>query len=137
MLNTLLRLFEDDNLMSKFEKALKSLDERIKNEFAMPINAESIFNAGFKDMGSYYELKLNIHDGVTENDINVEMENDETVKISVEQKLCNSTFKAVTVTTIPDDADADSLTAELVDSDVVVKVEKENKPSKTIKVTKK
>lgn len=135
MLNTLLKLFENDNLMSRFENALDILNNKIQNEFGK-INAQAIFSAGFKDMGCNYELKLNLHEGVTENDINIEMENDETVKISCTQELENSTFKAITVTTLPEDAIADTLTAELVDSTVVVKVEKA-KTAKKIEISKK
>lgn len=143
MINTLLRLFDNDNFMSRFENALKSLDERLKQELkeiSVPMNAEAIFSAVFKDNGDNYELKINLHEGITESDINVEIEDDETVKITAEHKDENSSFKMVTMTTIPDDADADTLTAELVDNKVVInvkKVEKDTKENKVIKVTKK
>lgn len=143
MINTLLRLFDNDNFMSRFENALKSLDERLKQELkeiSVPMNAEAIFSAVFKDNGDNYELKINLNEGITESDINVEIEDDETVKITAEHKDENSSFKMVTMTTIPDDADADTLTAELVDNKVVInvkKVEKDTKENKVIKVTKK
>lgn len=143
MINTLLRLFDNDNFMSRFENALKSLDERLKQELkeiSVPMNAEAIFSAVFKDNGDNYELKINLHEGITESDINVEIEDDETVKITAEHKDENTSFKMVTMTTIPDDADADTLTAELVDNKVVInvkKVEKDTKENKVIKVTKK
>lgn len=136
MLNSLLRLLDNDNLMSRLDQALKTLDEKIKNEFAAPINFESVFNMGFKDMGCYYELKVNLHEGVTEEDINVEMENDETVKISASQQLGNSSFKVGIISTLPEDAIADTLTAELVGETVVVNVEKA-KATKKIDVKKK
>lgn len=137
MLNSLLRLLDNDDFMSRLEKTLKSFDEKIKQEINAPIGLESIYESGFKDMGKNYELKLNLNDGVTENDINVEIEDDETVKISAEYNVGESKFKFMTMTTLPEDADADTLSAELVDNSVVVKVEKENKPNKAIKVTKK
>lgn len=143
MINTLLRLFDNDNFMSRFENALKSLDERLKQELkeiSVPMNAEAIFSAVFKDNGDNYELKINLNEGITESDINVEIEDDETVKITAEHKDENTSFKMVTMTTIPDDAYADTLTAELVDNKVVInvkKVEKDTKENKVIKVTKK
>jgi HSP20 family molecular chaperone IbpA len=123
--------------MSRLEKVLETFDERLNQEFNVPFGNVSVVDSGFMDMGQFYELKINLNDGVTENDINVEIEDDETVKVSAEYETGETKFKFMTMTTLPEDANADSLTAELEDNSVFVRVEKENKPNKTIKVTKK
>jgi HSP20 family molecular chaperone IbpA len=137
MLNNLLRLLDNDNFMSRLEKVLETFDERLNQEFNAPFGNVSVVDSGFMDMGQFYELKLNLSDGVTENDINVQIEDDETVNVSAEYENGETKFKFMTMTTLPEDANADSLTAELEDNSVFVRVEKENKPNKTIKVTKK
>ena len=137
MLNNLLRLLDNDNFMSRLEKVFETFDERLNQEFNAPFGNVSVFGSEFMDMGQFYELKIYLNDGVTENDINVEIEDDETVKVSAEYETGETKFNLMTMTTLPEDANADSLTAELEDSTVFVRVEKENKPNKTIKVTKK
>lgn len=137
MLNNLLRLLDNDNFMSRLEKVLETFDERLNQEFNAPFGNVSDVDSGFMDMGQFYELKLNLSDGVTENDIKVEIEDDETVNVSAEYENGETKFKFMTMTTLPEDANADSLTAELEDNSVFVRVEKENKPNKVIKVTKK
>ena len=145
MLNTLIRLFNDENIMERLENAYSVLSKRLNEELEKyNVNVETEFNdnffdyseTNFVDKGCHYELTINVNDKVEAEDINVDLEDDKVIKVVVKHNEKNMTYKSSTTTMLPEDAVADSLTADFIDGKIVITVDKA-KSSKKICVNKK
>lgn len=136
MMNELIKLLEDGNLMSRLENAMSLLNEKLGN-IDFGIEKFDTFNTSdFKDMGPNYELRVkSFNEKINEDNINVELEDDKFITVSVEYSDENTTYNSTTSVTIPCDAIADSLRADLVDGEIVITVDK-RKESKKIRVNK-
>lgn len=135
-MNELIKLLEDGNLMSRLENAMSLLNEKLGN-IDFGIEKFDTFNTSdFKDMGPNYELRVkSFNEKINEDNINVELEDDKFITVSVEYSDENTTYNSTTSVTIPCDAIADSLRADLVDGEIVITVDK-RKESKKIRVNK-
>lgn len=128
MLNYLLELLDNKELMSNVETALYGLNKLFSNEFVS-------YNS-FEDCGDHYELTIDTREGIDEDNINIEITDDKILKVVVEKDDDNDYYKSVTKETLPADADADTMTANLNDDVIVIVVEKK-KGHSGIKITRK
>lgn len=136
-MNELIKLLEDGNLMSRLENAMSLLNEKLGNiDFGIE-KFDTFKTNDFKDMGPNYELRVkSFNEKINEDNINVELEDDKFLTVSIEYSDENTTYNSTTSVTIPCDAIADSLKADLVDGEIVITVDKK-KESKKICVNKK
>ena len=128
MLNYLLELLDNKELMSNVETALYGLNKLFSNEFVS-------YNS-FEDCGDHYELTIDTREDIDEDNINIEITDDKILKVVVEKDADNDYYKSVTKETLPADADADTMTANLNDDVIVIAVEKKKEHS-GIKITRK
>lgn len=137
MMNELIKLLEDGNLMSRLENAMSLLNEKLGNiDFGIE-KFDTFKTNDFKDMGPNYELRVkSFNEKINEDNINVELKDDKFLTVSIEYSDENTTYNSTTSVTIPCDAIADSLKADLVDGEIVITVDKK-KESKKICVNKK
>ena len=145
MLNTLIKFLNDENVMERLENACNVLSKRINEElekYNIDVNGnveDELFDysaTNFADKDDHYELVVNVHEKVDLEDINVDLRDDKILKVVVNHKEDNMTYKSSTTTMLPEDAVAETLTAELSDGKIVICVEKK-KENKKICVNKK
>lgn len=121
MLNELVELFGSDDFIAELKNEFINLGTKIYE--CLPSKLEN----GFVDFGDHYELRVGAKGNVDENGIDIVMDNDKEVSVSVKFENGNTKCSTFVTSTIPSDAIADSLTAELSNGVVVVRVDKMKK----------
>lgn len=122
MFRTLLSLLNDDGLQTRVSEAANSLRKAYSNVYGN-------FGASFEEEEGNYVFVLNVPDGMTSADVNVEYD-DETNLVTVEmsRKTNNFSSNMSWVETLPKDADPDTLSATVVNGVFTLVVDKLPEP---------
>lgn len=119
MLNEIVKLFRDDDFVSQLRSEFINLGNMLVFD---DFKHEAV--NGFKDFGDHYELSINANGNVGKDNIDVVIDNDKEITVSVYYKDEHTMYKSVTKSTIPSDAMIDTLTADFSNGKILVSVEK-------------
>jgi HSP20 family molecular chaperone IbpA len=121
MLNTLIKLLENDSLMEKASKLLNDNFLNFENVFGA--NSFSNINNTFTEVDGKYEMRVAVGNDATEDNVTIDLHGS-----VLYVKYQKSTDKQVRmfkiVETLPIDADLDTLDASIADGVLTIKVDK-------------
>lgn len=118
MFRTLLSMFNDRDFLSEVRETLSGLKQAYANTLS-----------NFEEEGSSYIMVLNVPKELTSSDVNVEYD-DETNSVTVETNYERGSvvYSMKATETLPADADADTLTATVVNGVFTLVVDKLPEP---------
>lgn len=122
MLNSLIKLLENDSLI---EKASKLLNENFLNfENVFGANSFSSINNTFTEVDGKYEMRIFVGNDATEDNVTIDLHGNVLyVKYHKSTDTQVRTFKIVE--TLPIEANLDTLDAKIVDGILIVTVDKD------------
>ena len=121
MLNTLIKLLENDSLMEKASKLLNDNFLNFENVFGA--NSFSSIDNTFTEVDGKYEMRVAVGNDATEDNVTIDLHGNVLhVKYNKSTDTQVRAFKIIE--TLPIDANLDTLDAKIVDGMLIVTVDK-------------
>ena len=122
MLNTLIKLLENDNFI---ERASKVLSENFANfESAFGANSFSSTDNTFTEVDGGYEMKVAVGNDANEDNVTIDL-NGSILSVKYRKSTDKQVRLFKIIETLPNDADLDTLDAKIVDGMLIITVDKE------------
>ena len=122
MLRTLLSMLNDRDYLSEVRETLSGLKQAYANTLS-----------SFEEEGDSYVMVLNVPEGLTSSDVNVEYDDEtNTVSIETEYKRGNLSYGMSLTETLPEDADPDTLSATVTSGVFTLIVDKKPEPVEVV-----
>lgn len=122
MLNTLIKLLENDSLMEKASKLLN--DSFLNFENAFGANSFSSTNNTFTEVDGKYEMRVAVGNDATEDNVTIDLHGN-VLKVKYQKSTDTQVRMFKIVETIPIEANLDTLDAKIVDGVLIVTVDKD------------
>ena len=118
MLRTLLSMLNDRDYLSEVRETLSGLKQAYANTLS-----------SFEEEGDSYVMVLNVPEGLTSSDVNVEYDDEtNTVTIETNYERGSVVYSMKATETLPDDADVDTMAATVVNGVFTLVVDKLPEP---------
>ena len=120
MFRTLLSMLNDRDYLSEVRESLSSLKQACADTLS-----------GFEKEGDSYVMALNVPEGLTSSDVNVEYDDEaNTVTVETKYERGSVVYSMKATETLPADADVDTMTATVVNGVFTLVVDKLPEPVK-------
>ena len=114
MLRTLLSMLNDRDYLSEVRETLSGLKQAYANTLS-----------SFEEEGDSYVMVLNVPEGLTSSDVNVEYDDEaNTVTVETNYERGSVVYSMKATETLPDDADVDTMAATVVNGVFTLVVDK-------------
>ena len=114
MLRTLLSMLNDRDYLSEVRETLNGLKQAYANTLS-----------SFEEEGDSYVMVLNVPEGLTSSDVNVEYDDEaNTVTVETNYERGSVVYSMKATETLPDDADVDTMAATVVNGVFTLVVDK-------------
>ena len=118
MLSTLLSLLNDKDYLSEVRETLNGLKQAYANTLS-----------SFEEEGDSYVMVLNVPEGLTSSDVNVEYDDEaNTVTVETNYERGSVVYSMKAIETLPADADVDTMAATVVNGVFTLVVDKLPEP---------
>lgn len=118
MLRTLLSMLNDRDYLSEVRETLSGLKQAYANTLS-----------SFEEEGDSYVMVLNVPEGLTSSDVNVEYDDEaNTVTVETNYERGSVVYSMKATETLPDDADVDTMAATVINGVFTLVVDKLPEP---------